>query len=145
MDFKVDDHSSDEENPVEDVDLDASKLNNFKTYSQNIVEACSIKKSYILHADLSTDARKLVVGLSTKEFQIYDVSSTGLTRNLAANDFGNFDFNVCGVKFFNEDVNMLLAGTVDGTVHLYDLRSYSRVHTFEGKLKTRFKIRYGVI
>lgn len=137
MDFEtVEDHSSDEENPVEDGDLDATKLANFTSYSQKITEACSIKKSYILHADLNSDAKKLVVGLSTKEFQVYDVSSTGLMKNVGGNDFGKFEFNICGVKFFNNDDNMLLAGTEDGTIHLYDLRTYSRVHTFEGNLTT---------
>ena len=133
MDFdKLNDPSSDEENPIEDGDTE-TPITKFKNYMQSTSENITLKKSYILHADLTRDAKKLVVGLSTKEFQIFDITNTGLTKNLVGNEFGKFEDNICGVKFFNDDENMLLAGTDDGTVHLYDLRSFKKVHTFEGK------------
>jgi hypothetical protein len=36
---------------------------------------------------------------------------------------------------------MLLASTIAGEIHLYDLRTFARVHTFEGELNIKYNLR----
>lgn len=64
---------------------------------------------------------------------VYDVTKTGLIKNVGANDFGKFFDNVTGVRFFNNDPNILCVSNADGFIHMYELRTFDRVFSFEGE------------
>jgi hypothetical protein len=127
--------SSDEEDPIEDSDtLSAPDLSEKfkKKYVAICNESVSLKKTYILYAD-KADNEKLAIGLSTKEMQVYDITPTGLIKNVGSSQFGKFFDSVTGIKFFNNDSNTLCVSNADGFVHLYDLRSFNRICSLEGK------------
>lgn len=71
--------------------------------------------------------------------QIYDITTSGLSKYVGKNDFGQFTHPVSGLSFFRNDPNMILASTIAGEIHLYDLRTFSKVHTFEGKHRGTYK------
>lgn len=84
-----------------------------------------------MYADQSNDNKKLAVGTTTKQMHIYDITKTGLVKNLGSNDFGKFFDHVTGIRFFNNDPNILCVSNADGFIHMYDLRSFDRVFSFE--------------
>ncbi|XP_058834060.1 WD repeat-containing protein 89 [Topomyia yanbarensis] len=137
-----DPQSSDEESPVPDVDsCDAIELK--KLFNRNISKSseigASLKRTCGLYLSLSNDGRKLAVGLSQKEIQLYQVASNGeLTRDQTYTD--KRSSTIRGVKFFHQDCNLLMSCTEDGTVMLHDLRSMKPVATYhdcsEGPAKT---------
>lgn len=135
LDFDVSIDSEVEENPVEDFDT-SKKINEHfrRQFHQIHQESASLKKKYIQHASASCDFSKVAIGLGN-EMQIYDLTTTGLSKYVGKNDFGQFTHPVSGLSFFRNDSNMVLASTIAGEIHLYDLRTFSKVHTFEGKLK----------
>lgn len=127
--------SSDEEDPVEDCDILTIDELNEKFKKQYVAvhnESVSLKKSYILYADKTSDNNKLAIGMSTKEMQVYDITSTGLIKNVGSNQFGKFFDSVTGIRFFNNDSNTLCVSNADGFVHLYDMRSFDRICSLEG-------------
>lgn len=137
--FKVD-SSEDEENPVEDSDSCAKISDIFKKqYSQTYQESVSLKKSFIRMASASHDFKKFAIGLAD-EMQVYDVTPTGFSKYVGKNDFGMFDRNVTGLEFFKDDPNMLLASTIGGEIFMYDLRTFAKIHTFEGKFNEQFAL-----
>lgn len=131
IDFDASLDSEPEVDPVEDGDT----VDNIQKYFQlNFIqshqESVALKKKYIKYAANSSDFSKISIGLDN-EMQVYDVTPTGLSKYVGKNDFGKFDQNVSDLRFFRDDQNMLLASTISGEIHLYDLRTFSRVHTFE--------------
>ena len=133
LDFDVSIESEAEVDPVEDNDTIKNITEVFRQqFSQFHQEAASLKKKYITQAAAGSDFSKIAIGLGS-EMQIYDVTSTGLNKYLGKNEFGKFDHPVSGLEFFNDDPNMVLCSTIAGEIHLYDLRTFSRVFTFEGK------------
>lgn len=64
--------------------------------------------------------------------QIYDVTANGLNKYIGKNEFGQFDHPVSGVSFC-QDSNIVLASTIAGEIHMFDMRNFSKIHTFEGK------------
>lgn len=133
LDFDVSIESEKEEDPVEDSDTVKNINEIFRLqYKQTHQESASLKKKYITHAASSVDFTKIAIGLGS-EMQIYDVTTSGLSKYVGKNDFGQFDHPVSGINFFHDDPNILLASTIAGEIHMYDLRSFSRIHTFEGK------------
>lgn len=66
--------------------------------------------------------------------QIYDVTTNGLNKYVGKNEFGQFDHLVSGVSFC-QDPNIVLASTIAGEIHMYDTRTFSKIHTFEGRLQ----------
>lgn len=132
IDFDKSIDSEPEEDPVEDGDTVKDIKSFFKaSYYQSHQESTSLKRKYIQHAAASEDFMKIAVGLEN-EMQVYDVTRTGLSKYVGKNDFGKFDHQVSGLRFLRGDHNMILASTIAGEIHLYDLRTFSRVHTFEG-------------
>lgn len=130
LDFDVNLESEKEEDPVEDVDTVNSCI--FKQqYKQVHQESASLKKKYITHAASDSKFSKIAIGLEN-EMQVYDVTQTGLSKFVGKNGFGQFDHPVSGLCFFRDDLNIVLASTIAGEIHMYDLRTFSRVHTFEG-------------
>lgn len=132
LEFDVSLDSEEEENPVEDSDT-VSNINEIfpQKFIIKIQECASLKKKYIQHAANTNDFAKIAIGLGST-LQVYDLTPTGLSKYVGKNDFGNFTHPVSGVKFFNNDPNMILAGTIAGEINLYDLRIFKKVHTFEG-------------
>lgn len=134
LDFDVSIDSEPEEDPVEDKDTVKNVRKLFsKSYKESFKEATSLKKKYITHAAASKNFTKIAIGLG-KEMQVYDVTSSGLVKNVGKNEFGQFDHPVSGISFFREDPNVILVSTIAGEIHMYDLRTFSRMHTFEGEL-----------
>lgn len=131
LDFDESIDSEPEVDPVEDSDTVGDIKKFFQlNFIQSYQESASLKKKYIKYAANAFDFSKISIGLDN-EMQIYDVTPTGLSKYVGKNDFGKFDHDVSGLKFFRNDQNMMLASTIAGEIHLYDLRSFSRVHTFE--------------
>lgn len=132
LDFDVLIESEPEVDPVKDEDTEKSIKEHFQQqFSQIHQECASLKRKYITHASAVSDYSKIAIGLGN-EMQIYDVTASGLSKYVGKNDFGQFDHPVSGIKFFHDDQNLVLASTIAGEIHLYDLRTFSRVHTFEG-------------
>lgn len=137
-----DPQSSDEELPVPDADsCDSQELQ--RLFRINVQPSCeiatSLKRTCGLKLSLSCDASKVAVGLSRKQLQIYNSSNGALTIN--NDNFAKYNSTIKGVKFFNNDPNLLMLCTEEGTVTMYDLRSGNKtVHTFddcsEGSKKT---------
>lgn len=133
LDFDVNIHSESEEDPIEDSDEISNIQEVFrKQFSILHQECASLKKKYITYAANSSDFSKIAIGIGD-EMQIYDLTPSGLSKYVGKNDFGKFDHAVSGVKFFNTDSNLLMASTIAGEMHMYDLRSFKKVHTFEGR------------
>ncbi len=125
--------SEEEENPVEDGDTVASISEIFRQqFSLKTQECASLKKNYIRHAASSNDFSKIAIGLGS-QMQVYDLTPTGLSKYIGKNDFGNFTHSISGVNFFKNDPNLIMASTIAGEINFYDLRSFKKVHTFEGK------------
>jgi hypothetical protein len=140
IDFDKSIDSEPEVDPVEDCDTVKDIKSFFQTnYYQSHQESASLKRKYIQHAANSADFKKITIGLEN-EMQVYDVTPTGLSKYVGKNDFGKFDHHVSGLRFFRDDQNMLLASTTAGEIHLYDLRTFSRVHTFEGESNNNFNL-----
>ena len=139
LNFDVSIESEQEEDPVEDGDTikDISSVFH-QHFTQNIQESASLKRKYISFAAADTNFSKIAIGMAN-EMQIYDVSSTGLIKNIAKGEKNIFDHPVSGISFFKEDPNTVLASTIAGEIHMFDLRTYSRVHTFEGDFFCSFK------
>lgn len=134
LDFDVSIESEQEENPVEDEDTEKNIKDLFRQqFTQVHQESASLKKKYITQCDAVQDFSKIAIGLGD-EMQVYDVTSTGLSKYVSKS-IGQFDHPVSGIKFFNDDPNMLLASTIAGEIHLFDLRTFSRVHIFEGEFQ----------
>lgn len=133
LDFDVSIESEVEEDPVVDTDSVTNVNEIFREFSQVHRESASLKRKYITHASAGSDFAKIVIGLGN-EMQVYDITSSGLSKYVGKNDFGQFDHPVSGLSFFKDDNNIVLASTIAGEIHMYDLRTFSRVHTFEGKL-----------
>lgn len=134
LDFDVSLESEEEENPVEDGDTVSNISEIFRhQFSIKIQECASLNKKYIkcAAASSSNDFSRIAIGLGNN-LQIYDLTQTGLSKYVGKNDFGNFTHSVSGVSFFNNDPNMILASTIAGEIILYDLRTFKKVHTFEG-------------
>lgn len=133
LDFDVSIESEDEENPVEDGDTVPDIKEIFRQqFSLSHQECSSLKKKYIKYAANSNDFSKIAIGIGS-EMQIYDLMSTGLSKYIGKNEFGVFSHPVSGVSYFNQNDNLLLASTIAGEIHMYDLRtSFKKVHTFEG-------------
>ncbi|EDS43365.1 conserved hypothetical protein [Culex quinquefasciatus] len=125
--------SSDEESPVPDADsCDPQQLqSHFKSSVRSRSEvAISLKRTCGLHLSLSSDSRKLAVGSSRKELQLYQLAENGDLLVESA-DFDKFKSPIRGVRFFNGDPNLLMACTEEGVVSLYDLRLGKSVFGFE--------------
>lgn len=136
LDFDVSIESEAEEDPAEDINTisDDAIGQLFRHHYQQVhQESASLKKKYITFATSTSDFSKIAIGLGN-EMQIYDVGSSGLSKYVGKNDFGKFDHALSGLKFFHDDLNTILVSTICGEIHLYDLRTFSRVHTFEGEL-----------
>lgn len=134
LDFDVSIESEVEEDPVVDCDSEKNISKLFTQQFQQIhQESTSLKRKYIRLASASSDCKKIAIGLGN-EMQVYDVTSTGLSKYVGKNDFGQFEHPVSGLSFFHDDNNIVLASTIAGEIHMYDLRTFSRVHTFEGEL-----------
>ncbi|KAL9700637.1 hypothetical protein quinque_004078 [Culex quinquefasciatus] len=128
-----DPQSSDEESPVPDADsCDPQQLQSrFKSSVRSHSEvAISLKRTCGLHLSLSSDSRKLAVGSSRKELQLYQLAENGDLLVESA-DFDKFKSPIRGVRFFNGDPNLLMACTEEGVVSLYDLRLGKSVFGFE--------------
>lgn len=138
VDFDVSLESEEEENPIEDGDTVQDISKTFRQYNLSFEECSSLKKKYVKFADNSKDFSKIVIGLGN-EMQVYDLTSTGLSKYIGKNDFGVFSHPVSGVSFFKEDPNLVLASTIAGEIVMYDLRTFKKIHTFEGK-KSYLKI-----
>lgn len=137
LDFDISVDSEPEENPVEDGDTEKNINKHFRQqFYQTHQESASLKRKYITHAAASGDFSKIAIGLGN-EMQVYDVSTSGLSKYVGKNDFGNFDHPSSGVCFFRDDPNIVLASTIAGEIHMYDLRTFSKIHTFEGKLSSK--------
>lgn len=133
LDFDVSIESEQEIDPVEDGDTVKDIRKVFQQqFTQFHQEAASLKKKYICHAAADSDFGKIAIGLGN-EMQVYDVNASGLSKYIGKNDFGQFEHTVTGVSFFKDDPNMILCSTICGEIHLYDLRTFSEVHMFEGK------------
>lgn len=131
LDFDVSIESEQEEDPVEDGDTVKDINGLFKQhFKTSFEESASLKRKYITHTANTSDFSKIAIGMAN-ELQIYDVSPTGLIKNIAKGEKNVFDHPVSGLKFFNDDTNTVLASTIAGEIHMYDMRTYSRVHTFE--------------
>lgn len=132
LDFDTSVDSEQEEDPVEDGDTVENVKDFFRQqYHQFHQESASLKKKYITNASASSDFSKIAIGLDN-EMQIYDVSSSGLSKYVGKNDFGIFEHQTSGICFFHDDPNIVLASTIAGEIHMYDLRTFSKIHTFEG-------------
>lgn len=132
--FDVSLESEEEENPVEDKDTVSNIREVFRQqFSISFQECASLKKNYIKYAGNSNDFTKIAVGVGS-EMQIFDVTSTGLSKYIGKDNFGKFSHPISGVKFFHEDPNIVLASTTCGEINMYDLRSFKKIHTFEGKI-----------
>lgn len=83
---------------------------------------------------------KIAVGLSDKTIQIYNLSNDSLTKFNTKESFGKLNDTICGVQFMRNDPNILFAGSVDGSVFMYDLRTFEAVHEFEGIIPTELPI-----
>ncbi|KAL1379085.1 hypothetical protein pipiens_015163 [Culex pipiens pipiens] len=128
-----DPQSSDEESPVPDADsCDPHQLQSrFKSSVRSRSEvAISLKRTCGLHLSLSSDSRKLAVGSSRKELQLYQLAENGDLLVESA-DFDKFKSPIRGVRFFNGDPNMVMACAEEGVVSLYDLRLGKSVFGFE--------------
>jgi hypothetical protein len=134
LDFDVTIDSESEEDPVEDSDTVSNIQEVFRQkFFSNIQECATLKKKYITQATNSNDFSKIAIGIGN-EMQVYDLTSTGLSKYIGKNEFGQFTHPVSGVKFFNNDPNLVMASTIAGEIHMYDLRSFKKVFTFEGNL-----------
>jgi len=134
LDFDVSIESEQEEDPVEDGDTATNIREVFKhQYQQTTQESTSLKKKYITQAASTSDFSKIAIGIGN-EMQVFDVTSSGFSKYVK-NEFGQFTHPVCGLSFFHDDPNIVLASTIAGEIHMYDLRTFSRIHTFEGKLQ----------
>lgn len=133
LDFDVSIESEPEEDPVEDGDTvkDISALFH-QHFTCSIQESTSLKRKFINYAAATSDFSKIAIGMAN-EMQVYDVTATGLIKNVAKGEKNIFEHPVSGVKFFKGDTNTVVASTSAGEIHMYDLRTYSRVHTFEGR------------
>lgn len=139
LDFDVNIESESEEDPVEDFDTVPNIKEVFRQqFSIAHSECVSLKKKYITHARSSNDFSKFAIGIGN-EMQVYDLLPSGLSKYVGKNEFGQFDHPVSGIKFFNNDVNLVMASTISGEIHMYDLRSFKKVHTFEGNLSISFE------
>lgn len=124
--------SESEEDPIEDGDTTDDISTVFRRqYTQVHQECASLKKKYITSSAASSDCQKIAIGLGN-ELQIYDVTPTGLSKYVGKNNFGIFEHNVCSERFFNDDPNIVLVATFSGEIHMFDLRTFTKVHTFEG-------------
>lgn len=133
LDFDVSIESEPEEDPVEDGDTVKSITKEFRQqFKTSFEEVASLKRKYIKFAAAASDFSKIAIGMAN-EMQVYDVSPTGLIKNIAKGEKNVFEHPVSGLSFFNGDNNTVIVSTIAGEIHMYDLRTYSRVHTFEGK------------
>ncbi|XP_055607987.1 WD repeat-containing protein 89 [Uranotaenia lowii] len=137
-----DHQSSDEENPIPDEDC-CNSLELKRLFENPIAPKCelaaSLKRTCGLHLSLSSDSQKLAVGLSKNVLQTYQFREDGSLVQLNEN-LGHLKRVVRGVKFFNQDPNLVSACTEEGYVSLFDLRAEKVVHEFddssEGTRKT---------
>jgi len=135
LDFDVTIDSESEEDPIEDSDTISNIQEVFRQKFFTSYEECAtLKKKYITQSTNSNDFSKIAIGIGN-EMQVYDLTSTGLSKYIGKNDFGKFSHPVSGVKFFNNDANLVMASTISGEIHMYDLRSFKKVFTFEGNFK----------
>lgn len=131
LNFDVSIESEAEEDPVEDGDSIKNITSVFQQkFSISCEESASLKRKYINHAANASDFSKIAIGMAN-ELQVYDVSPTGLIKNVVKGEKNIFEHPVSGIQFFKDDSNIVLASTSVGEIHMYDLRSFSRVHTFE--------------
>ncbi|XP_070492275.1 WD repeat-containing protein 89 [Chironomus tepperi] len=131
LDFDVTIDSEQEEDPIEDSDTISNIQEVFRQkFFIDYQECATLKKKYITHATSSNDFSKIAIGIGN-EMQVYDMTSTGLSKYIGKNEFGQFTHPVSGVKFFNNDPNLVMASTIAGEIHMYDLRSFKKVFTFE--------------
>ena len=134
LDFDVTIDSEEEEDPIEDSDTVSNIQEVFRQkFFIDFQECATLKKKYITHAANSNDFSKIAIGIGN-EMQVYDFTSTGLSKYIGKNEFGQFSHPFSGVKFFNNDPNLVMASTISGEIHMYDLRSFKKVFMFEGKL-----------
>lgn len=132
LDFNVMIESEEEIDPVEDSDTISNIQEVFRQkFFIDYQECATLKKKYITHATNSNDFSKIAIGIGN-EMQVYDLTTTGLSKYIGKNEFGQFTHQVSGVKFFNNDPNLVMASTIAGEIHMYDLRSFKKVFTFEG-------------
>ncbi|CRK90388.1 CLUMA_CG004026, isoform A [Clunio marinus] len=131
LNFDVNIESESEEDPFEDGNTVKNIQEHFRhEFTQVHQEATSLKRKYITHAANSNDFSKISIGIGN-EMQVYDVTESGLNKYVGKNEFGQFEHPVSGLKFFHDDPNIVFASTSAGEIHMYDLRSFSRIHTFE--------------
>lgn len=135
LDFDVSLESEEEENPIEDKDTVSNIKEIFHyQFSVKAQECSSLKKKYIKYAANSNDFSKIAIGVAN-EMQIYDLTPTGLSKYIGKNEFGHFSHAVSGVSFFKQDPNLVLCSSTAGEIVMYDLRTFKKVFTFEGKCK----------
>jgi WD40 repeat protein len=144
LEFDVSLDSEQEENPEEDGDTVKNIQEVFRQqFNVAYQESASLKsRRYITHATSSSDFSKIAIGID-KELIVYDITTSGLSKYVGKSDFGKFDHPISGIKFLNQDNNLILASTIAGEIHMYDLRNFKKVFTFEGNVTAHFTNRAG--
>ncbi|KAM7343751.1 WD repeat-containing protein 89-like isoform 2-T2 [Cochliomyia hominivorax] len=150
---EVDLPSSDEESAIEDDDL-CSPFELEQCFQQKYIihdeTAVTLKKNYILSLAKDRQLTRLAAGLSDGSVHLFDLSSErGIsysTPDCVAPPEACLDktkrFSNCGVCFMDDTPNMLLIGTTNGLVRLFDLRSNLEVTRFENKPETEAEAAY---
>lgn len=127
--------NSDEEDDIFDEDTcsEAEIQKMFKTtYTKAHEQSINLKRNYILHLEASSNFNNLCASSSDNSINMYKIAESSFENIILPSKFvSQYDGKVCGLRFFNNDENMLLCGLENGKVHLIDLRTYEIIHTFE--------------
>ncbi|XP_037815766.1 WD repeat-containing protein 89-like [Lucilia sericata] len=140
------DEESSEESCIEDDDTCTRfELEQYfqQKYRIHDETAVTLKKNYILSLDKNDSLTRLAAGLSDGSVHLFDISSErGLSYSTPdciapppCIDPKN-RFTICGVRFVDETPNLLLVGTTNGLVRLFDLRTPGEVGRFENNPAT---------
>ncbi|XP_065367826.1 WD repeat-containing protein 89-like [Calliphora vicina] len=141
--------SSDDESNEESVIEDDNTCTPFELeqyFQQKYVvhdeTAVTLKKTYILSLAKDDSLTRLAAGLSDGSVHLFDISSKhGLSYSTPdciappSIDLTN-RFTICGVRFVDETPNLLLVGTTNGLVRLFDLRTQGEVGRFQNSAET---------
>ncbi|XP_068145975.1 WD repeat-containing protein 89 [Drosophila tropicalis] len=101
--------------------------------------AVSLQQDYVLSLGADTMFTRLAVGLSNNAVQIHDINSAGSSISNSYNLMDNGEASkvcICGLRFLDDTPNLLLVGSTDGPVRLFDLRTSAEQAKYEYKTKS---------
>ncbi|KAL9919739.1 WD repeat-containing protein 89 [Glossina fuscipes fuscipes] len=131
--------SSDDEENIGAIELDkdmctSSEIDSLFKIKYKIAHEMSatMKREFIMKLCTNTSFTKVAAGTSGATVYIYDIcQERGLIKSAClpcSSSISDQPASICGLNFLNEDSSILVVGTTDGHLFVYDVRqNYSRM------------------